>query len=61
MPQLSKENIKTIEDARKAGLISSGIAMALYDKSARNQTTLRDISFLLSLSKELKKEKPKKK
>lgn len=60
MPQLSKANIKVIKDAEKAGLISSGIATALYEKSARNQTSLRDISFILTLLRSLEA-KPQKK
>ncbi len=60
MPQLSKNNIKVIEEAQKAGIISSGIALSLYEKSAKNQTSLRDISFLLTLQKVLGKPKSSK-
>ena len=53
MAQLSKQNIEIIRDAVRKGLISLSIADALYDKSARNQTSLRDIQFILNLSKQL--------
>jgi len=51
MAQLSKQNIEIIRNAVRGGLISLSIANALYGKSARNQTSLRDIQFILNLSK----------
>lgn len=53
MAQLSKANIETIKNAVKEGLISSGIAVAFYEKSAKNQTSIRDLQFILDLMKML--------
>ena len=57
MPQLSNANIKIIREAVKQGLISGSIPSALYDKSARGQTSMRDLQFILSLDKFLQSKK----